>query len=109
MENQQPSVQGGQVKPSNPAGRQEIKIADNIPGAEYANFMQVNHNKEEFQIIFGNILPPSGRVVSKVLTTPGHFKKIISAMQDNLKKYEEKFGEVKESASMENKEIGFKN
>jgi len=90
-----------------PQPKQEIKIADNIPGAEYANFMQINHNKEEFQLMFGNILPPSGRVVSKILTTPGHFKRMISAMQDNLKKYEEKFGEVTESVAIDNKEIGF--
>jgi hypothetical protein len=87
--------------------KQEIKINDNIPGAEYANFMQTNHNKEEFQLVFGNIMPPSGRVVSKVITTPGHFKRMIFAMQDNLKKYETKFGEVKESVAIENKEIGF--
>lgn len=87
--------------------KQEIKIADNIPGAEYANFMQINHNKEEFHLVFGNIMSPSGRVVSKVMTTPGHFKRMISAMQDNLKKYEAKFGEVKESTPLENKEIGF--
>jgi hypothetical protein len=87
--------------------KQEIKINDNIPGAEYANFMQTNHNKEEFQLVFGNIMAPSGRVVSKVITTPGHFKRMISAMTDNLKKYEAKFGEVKESVAIENKEIGF--
>ena len=90
-----------------PQAKQEIKINDNIPGAEYANFMQTNHNKEEFQLIFGNVMAPSGRVVSKVITTPGHFKRMISAMQDNLKKYETKFGEVKESVAVENKEIGF--
>ncbi|MBT4277852.1 DUF3467 domain-containing protein [Candidatus Falkowbacteria bacterium] len=100
MQNQQQPAQGGQAK-------QEVKIADNIPGAEYANFMQTNHNKEEFQLVFGNIMAPSGRVVSKIITTPGHFKRIISAMQANLKKYEEKFGEVKESAPVESKEIGF--
>lgn len=86
---------------------QEIKIADNIPGAEYTNLAQINHNKEEFQMIFANIVPPSGRVVAKVITTPGHFKRMIAAMQDNLKKYEEKFGVIAEAPEL-NKEIGFK-
>lgn len=85
---------------------QEIKIADNIPGAEYSNFMQVNHNKEEFQLIFGNVIPPSGRVVSKVITTPGHLKRMISVLQENLKKYEEQFGEIKE-ADIPESSIGF--
>jgi hypothetical protein len=90
-----------------PAGAQEIKIADNIPGAEYANAMQVNHNKDEFQIMFLNILGISGRVTGKIITSPGHFKRIIAAMAENLKKYEEKYGEVEKSADLE-KEIGFK-
>lgn len=86
---------------------QEIKIADNIPGAEYANAMQVNHNKDEFQLMFLNIMGLSGRVTAKVITNPGHFKRMIMAMQDNLKKYEEKYGVVKESGELD-KEIGFK-
>jgi len=90
-----------------PAGAQEIKIADNIPGAEYANAMQVNHNKDEFQMMFLNILGISGRVTGKMITSPGHFKRMIAAMSENLKKYEERYGEVEKSADLE-KEIGFK-
>ncbi len=97
----QPSAPGGQAK------QQQIKIADNIPGAEYANAMQANHNKDEFQIMFLNLMGASGRVTGKIITNPGHFKRMIAAMDENLKKYEEKFGEVKESESLD-KRIGFK-
>jgi len=86
---------------------QEIKIADNISGAEYTNLAQINHNKEEFMLVFANILPPSGRVVAKIITSPGHFKRMIMAMQENLKKYEEKYGEIKEAPAV-SQEIGFK-
>ena len=99
MTNQKP--QGGQAKP------QEIKIADNIPGADYANAMQINHNKDEFQMMFLNIMSMSGRVTGKIITSPGHFKRMIAAMADNMKKYEEKFGEVKETPGLD-QEIGFK-
>ena len=92
---------------SNQNQSQEIKIADNIPGAEYANLAYINHNKDEFQIVYVNIMPPSGRVVSKVITNPGHFKRLVRAMNENLKRYEEQFGEVKESVDL-GKEIGFK-
>jgi hypothetical protein len=86
----------------------QIKIADNIPGAEYANAMQVNHNNDEFQMMFLNIMGISGRVTGKIITSPGHYKRMIAAMQDNLKKYEETHGEIKISDSPEGKEIGFK-
>lgn len=100
MSNQAPN-QAGQTK-------QEIKIADNIPGAEYANAMQINHNKDEFQIVFFNLMGASGRVSGKIITSPGHYKRMIVAMQENLKKYEEIFGKVEESVDPKNKEIGFK-
>ncbi|MFH1523216.1 MAG: DUF3467 domain-containing protein [Patescibacteria group bacterium] len=100
--------QGGQPAQSGPVRPQEIKVADNIPGAEYANAMQVNHNKDEIQMMFLSIMGISGRVVGKVMTSPGHYKRMIAAMTDNLKKYEERFGEVKEAEGPESKEIGFK-
>ena len=92
---------------NSPAQKREIKIADNIPGAEYANAMQINHNKDEFHMMYLNILGPSGRVSSKIITSPGHFKRMISAMQENLKKYEDQFGEIEVASAPENKEIGF--
>ena len=84
----------------------EINIADNFPGGEYANAMQIMHNKEEFIMNFLNITAPSGRVCAKVITTPGHLKRIIKALQDNIEKYENTFGEIKESDSPD-KTIGF--
>ena len=87
---------------------QEIKIADNIAGAEYTNFANISHNREEFQIMFANVMPPSGRVVGKLITTPGHFKRIIMAMNENLKRYEESFGQIAEAKNIDEKEIGFK-
>ncbi|MFH1412659.1 MAG: DUF3467 domain-containing protein [bacterium] len=88
--------------------QQQIKIADNISGAEYSNFVNIGHNQEEFQIMYANVMPPAGKVVGKIITTPGHFKRIVSAMNDNLKKYESQFGEIKAAANIDNKEIGFK-
>lgn len=70
--------------------------------------MQVNHNKDEMQIMFLNVMGLSGRVTGKIITNPGHFKRMIAAMQDNIKKYEDKYGEVKEAEAPMGKEIGFK-
>lgn len=91
---------------SNNNSSQEIHITDNLVGGEYANAMQIFHNKEEFVMSFFNIVPPGGRVVSKVITSPGHIKRMIAALQDNLKKYEGQFGTVTEAESPK-KEIGF--
>lgn len=90
-----------------PTQQKQIQIADNIAGGEYSNAMQVSHNRDEFQMVFLSIFPPTGKVSSKILTAPGHFKRMVKAMQENIKKYEEKFGEIKEAESV-NEEIGFK-
>lgn len=93
-----------QPQPNQPM---EIKIADNFAGGEYANAMQVSHNKEEFILTFLNILPPSGRVCGKIITSPAHLKRMVEALKDNLQKYEKQFGAV-ESAKGPKEEIGFK-
>jgi hypothetical protein len=98
MENQNQPAQGNQP--------QQIQIKDSFAGGEYANGMQVSHTKEEFLITFLNIIPPSGRVAGKVISSPGHVKRMIGALQENLKKYEDKFGAVEEAENPKNK-IGF--
>ncbi|OGY46355.1 MAG: hypothetical protein A3J65_03910 [Candidatus Buchananbacteria bacterium RIFCSPHIGHO2_02_FULL_45_11b] len=85
----------------------EIQVRDNFAGAEYANAMTVGHAKEEFLLTFLNLVAPSGRVVGKIITSPGHLKRIIRALGENLKKYEAAFGQVKE-AEGPGKEFGFK-
>lgn len=91
-----------------PNEKQEIKIADNIPGAEYTNNVFISHpNKDEFHLVFMNISGNMGKVVSKIITTPGHMKRLVAAMNDNLKKYEDAFGEIKGIPNV-GQEIGFK-
>jgi len=90
-----------------PNQKREIKIADNIPGAEYANMAQISHNPEEFQLMFINMMAGTGRTTGKIITSPGHFKRMVTAMQENLKKYEEAHGEIKTANPPAGKEIGF--
>ncbi len=101
MENQQPN----QLQPV-PQNKQ-IQIQDNILGGEYANAMQVSHSKEEFILTYINIIPPSGKICGKIISSPGHIKRMIIALQDNLKKYEDKYGAI-EQAESPKEEIGFK-
>jgi hypothetical protein len=62
----------------------------------YANNMQVAHTKEEFYLDFLSMsfFPQAATLVSKVITSPEHFKRIVAALTDNLKKYEEKYGVI---------------
>lgn len=84
----------------------QVKISDENLKGVYANAMQVLHTREEFVVDFMNLFPPNGIVSARIILSPGHLKRIISALQDNLKKYESAFGEVREADAPSNK-IGF--
>lgn len=91
-------------KPNQPQ-QINIKITDEVLAGRYANMMSVSHTKEEFVLDFMNVLPPNGIVTARVITSPGHLKRIIKALQENLGRYESAFGPVKEAEAP--KEIGF--
>jgi hypothetical protein len=74
-----------------------IKITDDILRGVYSNSMVVTHTREEFVIDFINTFPPEGIVTARIITSPGHLKRIIRALMDNLSKYEKTYGEVKEA------------
>ena len=96
--------------PINPNQNQiQIKIDDDTLKGSYANAMQVFHSKEEFILDFMNLSPHQkiGIVNSKIIMSPGHLKRVIAALQDNLSKYENQFGKIEE-ADAPNSEIGFK-
>lgn len=88
--------------------KQQIKIADNLPGIEYSNALQIGHNKEEVQMIFMNIMGGGGKVVGKIITSPSHFKRMAEAMQTNLEKFESQHGKVEKADGPDKGEIGFK-
>jgi Protein of unknown function (DUF3467) len=85
----------------------QVKAEDKTLKGNYANMVQVGHSGEEFVLDFMNILPPAGQLVSRVIVSPSHFKRLTAAMQDNLKKYEDQFGTIS-LAVVPDQKIGFK-
>ena len=79
-------------------GGLRIKITDEVLKGVYANNAVIAHTREEFIIDFINVVPPEGIVTARIILSPGHMKRIVRAMQENLRKYEEKFGEIKEAS-----------
>jgi len=80
-----------------PESAQQIQIitGDEMARGRYSNNMAVSHSPEEF-IIEWLLNSPSGtHLVSRVIVSPGHMKRIIDALSDNMRKYESKFGPVR--------------
>ena len=84
----------------------KIKVSDEDLKGFYSNLMQVSHTREEFCLDFFNFFPPQGVLVSRIILSPSHLKRMIMALGENLKKYEEKFGKI-EVAKESEKIIGF--
>ena len=79
----------------------QIQIKDEDLKGNYSNIMQVIHTKEEFALDFFSVFPPKGNLVSRIIMSPSHLKRMIRALQENMGKYEEKFGKIEETANSE--------
>ena len=74
----------------------QIQIDDEIANGLYVNMALVNHTDTEFTLDFIYVQPqmPKASVRSRIITNPKHMKRLWLAMQDNLAKYEAKFGPI---------------
>ena len=88
----------------------QIKAKDEDLKGLYSNLMQVLHTKEEFILDFFLVSPPTGVLASRIIMSPGHVKRMMGALKDNIEKYESQFGKIEEAKSPEIREngIGFK-
>lgn len=85
----------------------QIKAADVVLKGVYSNMAQIQHTQEEFVLDFLNVFPPAGTLNSRVIVSPGHMKRIVAALTDNLAKYEKQFGVVRPSDAPTTNPIGF--
>jgi hypothetical protein len=76
-----------------------VKMPDGVLPGVYSNQMMIHHTREEFVLDFMNLFPPQGVVNARVIVSPGHLKRMIRALRDNLSRYETRFGPVIEAAA----------
>lgn len=80
-----------------PARELNIKIPDEELAGHYANLVRISHTREEFILDFITMVPPQAVVTSRVITSPGHLKRLLAALATNLDHYEKAFGPVAEA------------
>jgi hypothetical protein len=74
-----------------------IKIADEELKGRYSNLLRITHTREEFILDFINLVPPQGVVAARIITSPGHMKRIVRALAANIERYEEAHGPIAEA------------
>lgn len=86
----------------------QIQLDEEMAQGVYVNLAMVNHTETEFTVDFIYVQPqnPRGKVRARIISSPNHTKRLINALQDNMQKYEEKFGKI-ELAPTPPEKIGF--
>jgi len=73
----------------------QISTSDEMSRGRYSNSMLVGHGPEEFIIDWLLQSHNGAHLVSRIVVTPGHMKRIVKALEENLFRYEQLFGEIK--------------
>lgn len=78
-----------------------IELPEEIAEGIYANLAIISHSPTEFVVDFIRAMPnmPQARVKSRIILTPEHAKRLLSALSDNIRKFEQQFGSIQEGGS----------
>ena len=74
-----------------------IELGEAEAQGTYANLAMIHNSPTEMIVDFARIMPrtPKAKVVSRIIMTPMHAKMLAQTLQQNIKKHEEQFGEIK--------------
>lgn len=81
-----------------PAPQIQIDLDDATAQGAYSNLVLINHNDNEFVLDFAYIQPaaPRARVRARIISSPRHTKRLLRALEHNVRRYEERFGKIDE-------------
>lgn len=77
----------------------QIDLDENTAQGAYTNLVLINHSDNEFVFDFAFLQPntPRARVRARILSSPRHTKRLLRALEVNVRRYEERFGTIEES------------
>jgi hypothetical protein len=89
-------------QPQQPAIQLQVEIDDATAQGTYTNLALVAHNATEFVFDFIFVQPqqPKAKVRARIISSPGHTKRFLKALAENVSRYEQVFGDIKELAAM---------
>mgnify|MGYP001599934179 CR=1 FL=1 len=74
----------------------QVDIDDATARGTYTNLALITHSETEFLLDFLFIQPqsPKSKVLTRIVTSPIHAKRLLWALKDNIDKYESRFGAI---------------
>lgn len=75
----------------------DIQLKEEVAQGIYSNLAVITHSSSEFVVDFVRIMPgiPKADVKSRIILTPEHAKRLMLALQDNVRKFESLHGPIK--------------
>lgn len=74
----------------------QVEIDEATARGSYTNLALITHSETEFILDFLFLQPnaPKTKVLSRLITSPVHAKRLLWALKDNLEKYEARHGAI---------------
>src|ERR1700729_1330607 len=74
-----------------------IELSEEIAEGIYSNLAIITHSSSEFVLDFIRVMPgvPKAKVKSRIILTPEHAKRLLTALHDNMEKFEAINGRIK--------------
>jgi len=79
-------------------GQINIELDEKTAEGIYSNLAIINHSVSEFVVDFVSLMPgsPKAKVKSRIILTPQHAKRFLKALNDNVNRFENAHGEIKD-------------
>ena len=74
----------------------QIQLDEETAQGTYVNMAMVNHTETEFTLDMLYVQPqqPKAKVRARLITNPKHMKRLVLAMQEQIARYEQRFGTI---------------
>ncbi|PTN07629.1 DUF3467 domain-containing protein [Mangrovibacterium marinum] len=73
-----------------------IELSEEVAQGTYSNLAIITHSTSEFVLDFVRVMPgiPKANVKSRIILTPEHAKRLLMALEENVKKFEKAQGTI---------------
>ena len=98
-----------EMQQPNPDGSIDVELPEDIAEGIYANLAMIAHSNSEFIVDFIRLMPgvPKAKVKARIILTPEHAKRLLAALKENIRKFEESYGDINQSDDGFNFPTGF--
>lgn len=96
-------------KAEQPGGAKiEIVLDEEMAQGSYSNLAVINHSDAEFVLDFIFVQPqaPRGKVRARIITSPRHAKRLLQALEENVRRYEQTHGSIEAAGPVSAPEVG---